>query len=159
MTTKTLGKKQICPKCGAKFYDLGAKKIICPKCSHKIIATAVKKAPALAVKRAIKKVVVKHEAEDELPSSAHATNVEALEKLEDDDGADVISLNEVEEHTEEAETDPNGDDAEDEMYLDNESLGGSSLLDDVNDYIETDKDAEDAEEDEEAADEKNIEED
>ena len=27
-----LGEKQVCPSCGAKFYDLGRRPAICPKC-------------------------------------------------------------------------------------------------------------------------------
>jgi uncharacterized protein (TIGR02300 family) len=28
-----LGEKQICPNCGAKFYDLGKRPAVCPKCA------------------------------------------------------------------------------------------------------------------------------
>ncbi len=29
-----LGDKQLCPACGAKFYDLKKRPVVCPKCSH-----------------------------------------------------------------------------------------------------------------------------
>lgn len=29
-----LGEKQICPSCGAKFYDLNKRPAACPKCAH-----------------------------------------------------------------------------------------------------------------------------
>jgi uncharacterized protein (TIGR02300 family) len=29
-----LGEKQLCPNCGAKFYDLRRRPAICPKCTH-----------------------------------------------------------------------------------------------------------------------------
>lgn len=29
-----LGEKQVCPNCGAKFYDLTRRPAVCPKCSH-----------------------------------------------------------------------------------------------------------------------------
>ncbi len=33
MAKAALGDKQICPTCGAKFYDLGKRPAICPKCA------------------------------------------------------------------------------------------------------------------------------
>ena len=32
MAKADLGDKQVCPSCGAKFYDLGKRPAICPKC-------------------------------------------------------------------------------------------------------------------------------
>lgn len=33
MAKAALGEKQVCPSCGAKFYDLGKRPASCPKCS------------------------------------------------------------------------------------------------------------------------------
>ena len=34
MADSKLGTKQLCPECGAKFYDLNKRPAVCPKCSH-----------------------------------------------------------------------------------------------------------------------------
>ena len=33
MAKTDLGAKQVCPNCGAKFYDLGRRPAVCPKCT------------------------------------------------------------------------------------------------------------------------------
>ena len=66
-------------------------------------------------------------------------NVDALESMEDGD-EDISSLNEIEEHTEYDDMNPNGDDADDEMFLDRPM--GESLIDDVDAYLHEEEDDE-----------------
>src|SRR5262249_38910189 len=139
----TLGTKRQCPKCGAKFYDLGASgSISCPKCKatwkdsdkkpRKV--KAVKAAPA-PVKKPIKKTT--DDLPGDLPDVDEGDEVAELEPMEDE-GVEVISLEEVEEHDEEKEADPESDDAEDEMFT--EMPGQEKLVDDLEQYIEKDED-------------------
>ena len=71
--------------------------------------------------------------------------VDALESLDDDTDEDVVSFDEVEEHTEYDDMNPDGDDAEDEMFLD--APIGESLMDDVDAYLEEEYEDEDEEDD------------
>lgn len=148
MSSNHLGSKRICPKCDAKFYDFGATDPVkCPKCGHSWKEGAKKK-PA-AAKKEVKpapKPVRKPKAVDEvdvipddLPEVEDSDALE-LEPMEDE-GVELTSLEEVEEHEEEEEADPNSDDAEDEMFAD---MGGDKIVDDFEEHLE-----EDDEEDEE----------
>jgi ribosomal protein L37AE/L43A len=151
---ENLGTKRQCPKCAAKFYDFGATgEITCPKCGKKWSdsgkkprkAKAVKPAP-VAKKPAVKKMLIDPDAlPDGLPEVEESGEIE-LEPIEDD-SVEVISLDEVEEHEEKAENDPDSDDAEDEMFTG--MPGETKLVDDLEDHIETDEDEEDDESDEE----------
>lgn len=147
-----LGTKRQCPKCAAKFYDLGASgTITCPKCKHtwkegdkkpRAKAKPAKPTPP-AKKPAPKKVLGDALPEGVLPDVEEGDEVEELEPM-DDEGVEVISIEEVEEHDEEKEADPESDDAEDEMFT---SLSGEEkLVDDLEQYIEKDEDEEDGEE-------------
>jgi uncharacterized protein (TIGR02300 family) len=44
VTQASLGVKRLCPKCGARFYDLGKNPVSCPKCKHSFDVTAPVKA-------------------------------------------------------------------------------------------------------------------
>ena len=146
-----LGTKRQCPKCAAKFYDLGATGTIqCPKCRHnwqdgdkkaKSKAKAAKLPPVPAIKKPAKKL--SDALPDDLPEVEEGDEVAELEPMEDD-SVEMVSIEEVEEHEEEKEVDPDGDDAEDEMFT---SLSGEDkLVDDLEQYIETDEDEEEGEE-------------
>lgn len=147
-----LGTKRQCPKCTAKFYDLGATGAIpCPKCKHQWKEGAEKKAKAKAKPKneipvPVKKVAVKKpvgDPLDDLPEVEDGDEIAELEPIEDD-GVEIVSLEEVEEHEEEKESNPDGDDAEDEMFT--EISGEEKLVDDLEQYIEKDEDEEDGEE-------------
>ena len=146
-----LGSKRQCPKCAAKFYDLGATGMIaCPKCKHrfeegakmaKSKAKAIKAPPLPPIKKPTKKSA--EGLPEDLPGVEEGGEVAELEPMEDE-GVEMVSLEEVEEHDEEKEVDPEGDDAEDEMFT---SLSdGEKLVDDLEQYIETDEDEESDEE-------------
>lgn len=152
-----LGTKRQCPKCGAKFYDLGAKgNITCPKCKHTWEegkekkpkakakpAAETKKKPTVGARKAALAAPLAGELPEDLPEIEDGEEVVELDPIEDE-GAEIVPLDEVEEHEEEAESDPNSDDAEDEMFT--ELAEGEKLVDDLEDYIETDEDLEDDEE-------------
>jgi uncharacterized protein (TIGR02300 family) len=148
MATASLGTKRDCPKCGAKFYDLNASPIVCPKCTHVVKLTASgkpksvpKKAEAPRPKKIIPKVLV--DEEDGLDDATAGAELEDLQDM--DDAPEVISLEEVEDHQEEAEVDPNSDDAEDGMFLENLE-GDTNLFDPLDEEVEAGDDDEDSDE-------------
>jgi len=153
MTAANLGTKRQCPKCAAKFYDFGAENpITCPKCAHAWKEVAEAKAKPVKPKKEKAEPVRKKPAvfaDDELPEDLPDVGedgaIDDLEPIEDEE-VEMTSLEEVEEHEEE-EVDPNSDDAEDEMFT--EMVGEERLVDDLDEYIETDEDHEDEDEDEE----------
>jgi hypothetical protein len=151
MSSNHLGTKRVCPKCDAKFYDFGVvTPIKCPKCGHSWTEGAKKK-PA-PVKKEVKpaaKPMRKAKDDDELLGiegelpeidDGDALDLEPME----DDGVELTSLEEVEEHEEEEEADPNSDDAEDEMFTE---MGGDKIVDDFEEHVEDDE--EDEEDDDE----------
>ncbi len=150
--TANLGTKRQCPKCAAKFYDFGAiDPITCPKCAKTWKEDAPAK-PAKAKKEKpvpVKKAVVKKYEDDDVPSGLPEVDDGELEDMEpmEDEEVEMTSLEEVEEHDEGDEVDPNSDDAEDEMFT--EMVGEEKLVDDLDEYIETDADHEEDEDGEE----------
>ncbi len=143
MATAGLGNKRECSKCSAKYYDLGASPVVCPKCG-----TTQKEEKPKVSKRAEpvkpKKVVPKPKPKDDDDEYGADEGSEELEDLEDlNDQPEVISLEEVEDHQEESEVDPNSDDAEDGMFI--EELEGD---DGLFDKLDPDADAEDEDEEE-----------
>lgn len=146
----SLGSKRECPKCAAKFFDMGANPIICPKCTHnfKPVAPSKPKPPKKIMppkaKKPVKSLLVD---DDEVLSPENFEEgaepiVGELEDMDELDNApEVISLEEVEEHQEEEEVDPNSDDAEEGMFLENLEDGGE-LFDDLAQDEESDEDEE-----------------
>lgn len=153
MTAANLGTKRQCPKCSAKFYDFGAiDPITCPKCAKTWKEEAAPKAKAKPKKEKpvlVKKVPVKTFDEDEVPGDLPEVEDDGLDDLEpmEDEEVEMTSLEEVEEHEEADEVDPNSDDADDEMFT--EMVGEEKLVDDLEDFIETDADHEEDEDGEE----------
>lgn len=151
MTAANLGTKRQCPKCAAKFYDFGATDpITCPRCAKTWKEEAAKPKPVKPKKEAapVKKKKVVSEFEDDLPADLpDVEDDDGLDELEpmEDDEVEMTSLEEVEEHDDE-EIDPNSDDAEDEMFTG--MVGEEKLVDDLDEYIETDADHEDEDEEE-----------
>lgn len=78
MASPELGAKQICPSCGAKFYDLGRRPAVCPKCQ-----TAFDPEEAVKTRRVrARSVVPDYETDDE---AAEKPVVEAeVEGFEDE---------------------------------------------------------------------------
>jgi len=153
MTAANLGTKRQCPKCAAKFYDFGATDpITCPKCAKTWKEEAakpkvIKPKKEMPVKK--KKIVSEFDDDDmpsDLPEVEGDDGLDDLEPMEDEE-VEMTSLEEVEEHEEGDEIDPNSDDAEDEMFTG--MVGEEKLVDDLSDYIETDADHEEDEDEEE----------
>jgi uncharacterized protein (TIGR02300 family) len=72
-----LGEKQLCPSCGAKFYDLNKRPAVCPKCQ-----TAFDPADeSLRLKRARTRAPVY---EDETPEDEEAEVVERDDSVEEE---------------------------------------------------------------------------
>lgn len=153
-----LGTKRQCPKCAAKFYDFAASPIVCPKCSHTWKADAPVKAAKPKAKKeapAKPKKLLRPKDEEaalldglELPDSedgAEDGNIAELETLEDAMD-DVESLEEVEEHGDDDGDDVDGDDADDDMFM--EEMADEVLVDNLEDYVQTDDDEEEDEDDE-----------
>ncbi|MCE3005848.1 MAG: FYDLN acid domain-containing protein [Alphaproteobacteria bacterium] len=147
-----LGTKRQCPKCSARFYDFNADPVICVKCNARVPTAPLKakrkqkaETPVPAAK-IVKKPLPQNFT---TPDESEVTDVEGvpqtleLEQLEDEE-VEVMSLEEVGEHEEEEEADPKGDDAEDEMFIE-EEMAASGIVDDIRAYIETDEEIDDEE--------------
>lgn len=146
MASASLGTKRECTKCHAKFYDLGASPVVCPKCGaiqkeEKPKAAAKRHEPAKPKKIAPKPKPKPKDDEDDYALEEGAEELEDLDEL--DDAPEVISLEEVEDHQEDSEVDPNSDDAEDGMFI--EDLQGNEGLFDA---LDPDADAEEEDEEE-----------
>lgn len=129
--SNALGNKCLCADCGAKFYDMNKSPAACPKCGYIVpVKRAALQAstPKVVAPKPKKPVRVKHIADEALDGMAP---VEALEQLDEFDEDDVVHLHEVEDHHESPDVDPNSDDAEDQMFLDELSDGDPLLVDEL----------------------------
>jgi uncharacterized protein (TIGR02300 family) len=128
----SLGTKRQCPDCSAKFYDMGALKVACPKCAYAFpIHLTSREEPLADVVAAPLAAKAKHykvaSQEDDAIEGLGA--VVELEEFDDDEFDDVDHLEEVEDHLEAPEVDVNGDDADDEMFIDDIADGDVHLID------------------------------
>ncbi|WP_417768022.1 TIGR02300 family protein [Stappia sp.] len=106
-----LGTKRLCGGCGAKYYDLNRDPITCPKCGTVFVLSQ-----AMRVKAAAKAAAVEEDEDDD---------VEA-----EDDGAELVSLEEADAETEgdaavsvdadDDEEDIDDDDSVDDVFIDDE---------------------------------------
>ena len=134
MSDASLGTKQTCPKCEAKFYDLGALDVCCPKCGYVFVAAdfdcnvsvalvAEEKPSAKQENKDIAPLEVEISVADEKPPVKEVAMLEA-----DEDYPDIHHLAEVEDHHEAPEVDVNSDDADDEMFMEELDHGEAALL-------------------------------
>ena len=80
LATPSLGAKQICPNCQAKFYDLGRRPATCPKC-----ATVFDPEEAVRNRRIRARTATPdYDAEDEKPVKAVDPDVEGFEDEPDE---------------------------------------------------------------------------
>lgn len=131
MSKDTLGTKQTCPECEAKFYDLNALDISCPKCAYTFALddfAGAKKAetPPIVVNVAPSKPKTKKIEVEEETGDAPVKSIAMLES--DDDYPDIDHLEEVEDHMEASEVDVNSDDADDEMFMEELDHDDTPLL-------------------------------
>lgn len=101
-----MGLKRICTSCGTRFYDLNKRPIICPSCSTEFTGD-------IKVKARRGRLPV--ESKKEEPQKASAVEIDEDEILVEDEGVEVVSL-------EDAEA-PDEDDEDDAIKLDDEDLG------------------------------------
>jgi len=83
-----LGEKQICPNCGAKFYDLTKRPARCPKC-----ATEFDPEEVVKTRRSRPRSPVDHE--DELPEKPEAEADDVEVEAEDDFGEEADETPEI----------------------------------------------------------------
>lgn len=129
----SLGTKRQCPKCAARFYDLCAERPVCIKCNYKFPApratvAALKSSSMVVAKKPSKPKVM--EVPDDLPAIDGMDDVIELEAL-DDFEEDIEHLEEVEDHSEAVEAGVDGDDADDEMFIDGISDQDPKLVDEL----------------------------
>jgi len=85
--TKPIGLKRICTGCGAKFYDLNKRPIICPSCEVEFTGEIKVKRRGRAAAEVKKDDPIKAEI-------ANKNEDEIIE--EEDDGVEVVSLDDAE---------------------------------------------------------------
>ena len=138
MANPELGAKQICPNCGAKFYDLGRRPAVCPKCQ-----TAFDPEEAVKTRRVrARSVVPDYETEDDAAEKpAVEAEVEGFEDEVDDtpeiDQAAAAEPLEVEDGDEPVEptAEPDlGVDFEEEVALEDDVEDVPFLEDDDEDF-------------------------
>ncbi|MEJ0023281.1 MAG: TIGR02300 family protein [Alphaproteobacteria bacterium] len=93
MAKAELGDKQVCPNCGAKFYDLGKRPAVCPKCANAFdpMDEAIRlkrvrtRPPAYEEEEEVKKPAAEGDDDEEAVEEevAEADEVVAAEPLED----------------------------------------------------------------------------
>lgn len=118
------GTKRQCPKCQSKFYDMAAVEIHCPRCDYVFPIHLTPRETPLdkPVPRRMKRAA----AEERIEGMGDVVELEEL----DDDYADIGHLEEVEDHHEYPDTDINGDDAEDDMFIDEIGEDDIHIVDD-----------------------------
>jgi len=109
-----LGAKQICPNCGAKFYDLSRRPAVCPKCT-----TSFDPAEEGVRARRTRARVTTHD-----PDYEDEEDVDAKAKRKGDDDEEDEEVEETPEVDSEADADPILADDEDE---DAAPVGGDEL--------------------------------
>ncbi|MBL8551628.1 MAG: TIGR02300 family protein [Hyphomonadaceae bacterium] len=98
MGKQALGEKQVCPSCGAKFYDLGRRPAICPKCQTSFDPSD----ETLRLKRTRTRATV-YEAEEEEEVRADDADDEAEEEVEEAAEIDAEAVEEPPVMTDEEE--------------------------------------------------------
>ncbi len=104
MARPELGTKQICPTTGRKFYDLGRNPIVSPY-SGEIVPLKASTAPG------------------RYSAPVAARREESANEEDEQDGPELVSLDEVEEGGKDQDTDAEGDDA---LTIDDDSDDTSS---------------------------------
>ena len=115
-----MGLKRICTNCGARFYDMNKRPIICPSCETEFTGEVkVKSRRGRAAAVADEPKVIAKEAETPVNEN------EDEDILEEDEGVEVVSLDDAEDA---------GDDEDDTI------LGDEDNLDDIPDLGDDDID-------------------
>lgn len=129
---ETLGTKQHCDECGAKFYDMDRFPVICPKCGYQFPEDDMEIVIEfdMDLDDGDENDDLDIEVEEDEEIEGMSGGVAELENLNDLEDEDMDHLREVEDHHEEPENDVNSDDAEDEMFLDELPENSIHIIDD-----------------------------
>lgn len=164
MSTSTasnpMGLKRICINCGARFYDMNKRPILCPSCKIEFTIENKlksrrgkikddkpgKESPVADAKNVEKDDPIEDNDENEDGSENANENEEDIEDEEEDDGVEVVSLEDAEKpssiNDDDAEADPSklDDDTLDDIPdFDDDDLD-EDLDDDDNTLLEKDDD-------------------
>ena len=112
MNADKRGFKRVCVECGSRFYDLTKRPIICPSCSAEFFIEEKIKPRVAEKKSAPKKKAVSQVTE------ATESTKDDDELEEEDDGVEVVSLEDLET----VEKNSDDDDGEVKIDLDDDSL-------------------------------------
>ena len=115
MSADKRGLKRVCVECGNRFYDLNKRPIICPSCSAEFSIEEKIKPRVVEKKAAPKKNPTKDEGQ--VTEATEATKDDD-ELEEEDDGVEVVSLDDLET----IESTNNDDDGEVKIDLDDDDL-------------------------------------
>lgn len=155
MSNAAWGAKRTCPKCSARFYDLGKMPVHCPKCGYDYDPALLQKSrrgrkkvveekakPVADIKKADpKKKVTKDDDDIDLEGfSDVSVDGDGIEEMEEVDA--IENLEEISEidDMEEDDSTPE-DDADEETILEEMDTGDKTLIDDVDEDEDTeDKD-------------------
>ena len=144
LASPELGAKQICPSCGAKFYDLGRRPAVCPKCQtafdpEEAVKTRRVRARSVAPDYETEDEVAEKPAveaevegfEDEVDETPEIDQAVEAEPLETEDGDVVV----------EPPSEPDlGVDFEEEVALEDDVEGVPFLEDDDEEFPDDDLD-------------------
>lgn len=154
MTKEAWGTKRSCPKCSARFYDLGKMPVHCPKCSFEFDPAQMLK-PRRGRKKTsddaaskivdIKKTEVKRKPsktvdginidEFSAPGDIEVDTIEEIEEIDDIDNLEEIAeIDDIEEDGPSSE-----DDADDEAILEEMEPGDKTLIDTIEDDEESEE--------------------
>ncbi|UOM33529.1 TIGR02300 family protein [Acuticoccus sp. I52.16.1] len=111
MAKPELGTKRLCPNCGAKYYDLNRDPIMCPKCNASF-ATGI-----IATRRETARPA--DDEDEELEADDEGVELVALEEAEDDadDTADSLGVDDDDDVTVDTDDDVlvDDEDSDDEV--------------------------------------------
>ena len=110
------GLKRICMSCGARFYDLNKKPIICPNCSTEYTGEIKVKSR----RGRLPADVVEDSQVDEDTAATEIEEDDSIEEIEQDE--ETVSLDELEEDSDDGDEDAIDIDDEDLEDLDEEDL-------------------------------------
>ncbi len=146
MAKPELGTKRLCGSCGAKFYDLSKDPIVCPKCSTVFqIVVPVSRARPDAAGRAAAAAAAGVAAA--AAAAAAAAKVKEAEVVEQEEGADFVSLEDADAEAQGKKTEagdiPDTDDIEveedesmdDAAFIQEEEEGDPDVTDIIGDGI------------------------
>ena len=136
MAKAELGDKQICPNCGAKFYDLGKTPVISPYTGEVVPIAPIPASRARAEPAAARAPLVPEPVEAEVPETADVELVSLEEADADAEGAKKVPVAEGEDEDVEAADDAAPDDT---TFLEPDEDEGDDVTDIIGGDIENEE--------------------